>query len=108
MRISDVSADVCSSDLLGILRRVFEALHAIEGRLDQAVQDRDIMVTAHVGGPLSDETTKRLMLRKEPDYVHNRENGIGDVWGRLRNGACGNDWIQLGRATGRERVCNTV
>src|SRR3546814_15895080 len=99
MRISDWSSDVCSSDLLEEL-----ALHGLCGNgLGQVAVDAAGRVVLARGG----EHAKGEAVAR---FVRSHQQGCGAmaeaVAGRLRAAAPGE--YQIGRASCRERVCQSV
>src|SRR3546814_10184414 len=100
MRISDWSSDVCSSDLLSpsaITILQGDPLNMIHWEIRDA-NGNSLGGNAHI--PLPDNWTyeeDKLRLRNE--NVDNRSIRVAYIWGgRDQDGA-------IGRASGRERVC---
>src|SRR3546814_19645584 len=109
MRISDWSSDVCSSDLLGapIL------FGNIAGAVDPgAFQPRGIASVDLVQGRIALGSIGAAIGRPVGPHLHRRGLGnggeAGDGNGGLDAGVVGVDYEKIGRASGRERVCQYV
>src|SRR3546814_11706917 len=102
MRISDWSSDVCSSDLIEGWRKVTSAVHAKGGAI--------FLQLWHVGRISHSSFQPGGTLPVAPSPVPAAGNHFNAAWGQVpfeapRALATAETADQIGRVSGRERVC---
>src|SRR3546814_12118431 len=103
MRISDWSSDVCFSDLLDVVGQILARGLRGDRRLHraQAVERAEVEVAAVDEGPQRDQEIFAL-----GDVTGHRARLLPGV--ALPVAALALEILQIGRASGRERVCQYV
>src|SRR3546814_15127264 len=100
MRISDWSSDVCSSDLTGAISGC-GAADQVAQSLGAQIVSRDNISMRQLPAPLQ-QTLATLQVGQTTQPFGAENEGISVLV------LCGRDMPQIGRASGRERVCQYV